>query len=622
MCSYAKLFIAALLQVVPLLCCSAVYLDRTIQREGIAVHVKIEDTKNKFLSKELVAQQPVQINLEAKRLADNQPLDNWSPGAWLDSEISPMSGAVPVCGQRIAGFLSGNFMNRPLLDLTGYFVLTLDEEASVSILDPSVYFANKSSLYSVIKLNKPGFDWVKTSDDTRLFVAIPESREVAVIDLQNQKLIKTLKLKGQPTRLALMPGERLLWVGQTGKAESDNQLSVIDTITTEIVATMALPKGHHEFAFAKRGNRAFVSSRDDASIAMIDSANLKPLKTWRISGLPLAMVVTPQNELWVADAKLGTILRYDSQGEPLGNISLKPGISPMQLSPEQDFVFILNPGEQSLYILDSKNGQLRQTVTVSGRPYDVIFSKDYAYIRTLDTEFSAMISLNELKKNLTITPKQIPIGTSKMAQYANLPLASSMTPSLNLAGAFFALPSERTVYHYMEGMNAPSSGIKTFGHTPLATMVTQRGLLQVAPGRYSTSLRLPSAGRMVLALASENPKFKECISVVVKPDEKPEQQDKVKLEWLNDPVIFKKINEPIELKVRILDNKNLPNKLGITIVPASGGSKAYWPLNADPLQKNVLVAKGMLSEPGGFYLHIVGDLEANSNFATLIVDNP
>lgn len=619
--SYAKLLLGALLQVVPLASYSTVYLDRTVQQEGIAVHIKIEDTNKKISSKHLVAQQPLQISLEAKRLADNQALNNWSPGAWLDSEISPMSGAVPVCGQRIAGFLSGNLMNRPLLDLTGYFVLTLDEEASVSILDPSVYFANKSSLYSVIKLSKPGFDWVKTTDDTRLFVAIPESREVAIIDLQNQKLLKTIKAKGQPTRLALMPGERLLWVGQTGQVESDNQVSVIDTITAELVATTALPKGHHEFAFAKQGNRAFVSSRDDARITMIDSTNLKMLKTWKISGLPLAMAVTPQNELWVADAKLGIILRYDAQGEPLGNISLKSGISPMKLTPEQDFVFILNPGEHSLYILDSKNGQLQQTITVSGRPYDVVFSKDYAYIRTLDTEFAAIISLNELKKSPTITPKQIPIGSSKMAQYADLPLASSMAPSLNLAGAFFALPSERTVYHYMEGMNAPSSGIKTFGHTPLATIVSQRGLLQIGPGRYSTSLRIPSAGRMVLALASENPKFKECISLVVKPDEKPDRQDKVKLEWLNEPVMVKKTNEQIEFKVRILDNKNLPNKLGINIVPASGGSKAYLPLNVDPLDNNVLVAKGALSESGSFYLHIVGD-QVNSNFATLIVNNP
>lgn len=612
--------ITALLWALPLPAVAVTYVDRVIQHEGIEAHLKIQ-SKEKSAPSSLLMHQDIELSIDAKRLADNQPLANWSPSAWLDSEISPMSGAVPVCGQRIAGFLSGNLMNRPLLDLTGYFVLTLDEEASVSVLDPSVYFANKSSLYSVIKLSKPGFDWVKTTDDTRLFVAIPESREVAVIDLQNQKLLKTIKVTGQPTRLALMPGERLLWVGQTGLVESDNQVSVIDTITTEIMATMELPKGHHEFAFAKQGNRAFVSSRDDANIAMIDSANLKMIKNWKIPGLPLAMAVTPQNELWVADAKLGIILRYDAQGEPLGNISLKQGISPMKLTPEQDFVFVLSPGEHSLYILDSKNGQLQQTITVSGRPYDVVFSKDYAYIRTLDTEFAAMISLNELKKNPTITPKQIPIGSSKMAQYANLPLASSMSPSLNLAGAFFSLPSERTVYHYMEGMNAPSSGIKTFGHTPLATMVSERGLLQVAPGRYSTSLRLPSAGRMVLALASENPKFKECISLVVKPDEKPDRQDKVKLEWLNDPVIFKKINELIELKVRILDNKNLSNKLGITIVPASGGSKGYWPLNVDPLDNNVLVAKGALSESGSFYLHIVGD-QVNSNFATLIVNNP
>jgi DNA-binding beta-propeller fold protein YncE len=618
--------LTALLLAMPFKAAPVNYFDRIIQHEGIEARVKIESTDSNSPPTP-IAGQFVQFSIDAKRLADEQPLDAWPVGAWLDLEISPLSGAVPVCGQRIAGFLSGNLMRQPLLDLTGYFVLTLDEEGSVSVLDPSVNFANKSSLYSVIKLGGTGFDWVKTSDDSRLFVAIPDSREVAVIDLQKLKLIQRIKLTGQPTRLALMPGERLLWVGQTGEEDAASQLTVIDTLNGQTVASLPLPKGHHEFAFSEQEKQVFVSNRDDGSIVMIDVINIKPLKTWLIPGMPLSLALTQQSRLlWVADAKWGRILRYTMQGEPLDTIALKPGIGPIRLSPDQDFLFVLNPSEHSVYILDTKDGRLVQTLTISGRPYDVMFSKQYAYIRTLDTEQAALISLNELKKHQDIAPKYIPVGANKMSLSPILPIASSMTPSLNLSGAFFAAPSEGTVYHYMEGMNAPNSGIRTYGHIPLATLVVQSGLRQTGPGHYSALIRLPSAGRLVLALASEAPQFKECISVVVKPEDKPINEDGIKMEWVGKSFISKKPGEEIELRVHSVAKAGVQahpvNTIGVRIVPTSGGKTAYWPLTIDLANKGDFIATGALSEPGSYYLHIVSDTSVTANFATLVIENP
>lgn len=614
--------IAAWLLSMPLSVMATTYYARDIQKEGVALKVSL-DAIDKQAAETPVAGQFVKLSLTAKRLADQQPLKDWSLGAWLDLEISPLSGSVPVCGQRVAGFLSGNLMRQPLLDLTGYYVLTLDQEASVSVLDPAVSFANKSSLYSVIKLGEVGFDWLKTADDGRLFVALPASKEVAVIDLQTLQLIQRIKLPGQPTRLALMPGERLLWVGQTGQEAADSQLSVIDTLQGRVVASQPLPKGHHEFAFGEQGAQAFVSNRDDGSVTLLDAEKIALQKSWKIDGLPLSVAVTGQT-LWVSDAQKGRLLRYNLQGEPLDSMALKPGVGPLRLSPDRTLLFALNPGEHQVYVIDTQQSRLLQSLTISGRPYDVIFSEQYAYIRTLDSEQVAMVSLAELNKPAKAVVKTIPVGANKMSDSGDLPIASSMTPAMGESGAFFAAPAERTVYHYMEGMNAPNSGIRTYGHVPMAALVVRRGLRQVSPGQYEAAFRLPSAGRMVLALVSENPRLVECIGLQVKADQRAVQPAVAKLDWLSETFLRKKADEAFTLRVKTsAAAPQAPFKsLAVRLVPVAGGEGQLLPLTADPAQAGEYTATTRVGQVGSYYLHLIAEPAVSAPFATLSIEQP
>lgn len=224
------------------------YLDRTVEREGISVRIRMDAMEDNAASTPQAGQW-VRLSLDGKRLADDQALSNWRLGAWLDRETDVMSGAVPVCGQRVSRYLSGNLIERPLLDLTGYYVLSMDAEPSVSVLDPSVSFSGRSSLYSAMKLDGKGFDWIKTSDDMRLYVALPNEKKLAIADLQTLRTLNHLIVPGQPTRLALQPDERLLWVGLTGTSSLESAIEIIDTVNDKSVARIPLPSGYHEIAF-------------------------------------------------------------------------------------------------------------------------------------------------------------------------------------------------------------------------------------------------------------------------------------------------------------------------------------------------------------------------------------
>lgn len=622
------LCLALLLEVGPSVS-SAGYLDRTIERDGLQVQLSINPLTEQNAPSLLQAEQLVRIRMAVVRQADGHPLNNWNVGAWLDRAISASSGAIPSCGQRVAGYLGGDLLQRPLLDLTGYYVLTLDAEPSVSVLDPSVSFAGRTSLYGSLKLKGRGFDWVKTSDDAKLFIGLAETPAVAIADLHTLQVLTHVSIPGLPTRLALAPDERLLWVGHIAGAHQTRQqegVSIIDTVTNQLVKSVPLPGGHHEFAFSDDGRFAYATSRRAGTVTVLDAATFLVIRTMTIPGEPMSVVSTPSTgSLWVVDGKHGRVYRYTPQGQPVDSIALQPGLGPAKLSLDKRYVLLVNPSQHRVHVLNAATGQPMHAITVSGKPYDVMFSDQYVYVRSLESEQAALISLAALEKP-DPKPQYIPAGSGILAQAKEgLPIASTMGLTLNKGGAFLASPTERTVYHYMEGMNAPDSGLRTYGHTPMATLAIQRGFRQAGPGEYSAVVKLPSAGRMVLALASDTPKMRECISLHVERAPVAKESERIGFEWLSDPVVHAVAGKPVTVRVRAQNGVKLAadaaNQFELLVIPTRGGQGVRWPLRTDKQATGQLIGEGILAEPGGYYVHIRGAQAVEATFSTLLVES-
>ena len=612
------LFVIAAQAEVPL------YLDRMIEREGISMHLRMEAVDDHAPAVPVAGQQ-VRLWLEGKRLADNQPLSNWPIGAWLDRQTDVMSGAVPVCGQRVGQYLSGNLVHRPLLDLTGYYVLSLDDEPSISVLDPSVSFSGRSSLYTAMQLEGKGFDWVKTSDDAELFVALPEEKKLAVADLQMLQILDTVELQGKPTRLALQPDERLLWIGQTGDAPEQSRVTVFDTVNKVLVADIQLSPGYHEFAFSNDDRMVFASSRQSKTVTLIDANRLEIVRELRLNYEPISLTFDDQQQLlWIIDGRHGVIHRYDSQGTAVDKIQLDAGLGPARLSPDARYMFVVNPSQHWLHVFDTANGKEKHRISISGQPYDVLFSEQYAYIRTLQSELVGLVSLSSLEDAEPIL-KFVPAGAKSLSEVSNLLRASSMALTLDRSGAFFANPAERTLHYYMEGMNAPSSSLRTYGHVPMATMVVQSGLREIKPGLYSAVIRLPAAGNMVLALASEAPIVRECLGLKIGTSKQTVANEAVKARWMNDSVQTVAVGNPVNFRLEIgdeLETENIPGNLFyLRIVPAQGGRTIIWPLKNDPDTANQWVAEGVLSQTGGYYVYVEGEQPINAVYATVLVNH-
>src|SRR5688572_2898369 len=67
--------------------------------------------------------------------ASGTPLSNLYPAAWMDS-LAAGTKAGAECKKKVESFVGGSLLSRPALDLNAYYVLALNQDATISVVNP------------------------------------------------------------------------------------------------------------------------------------------------------------------------------------------------------------------------------------------------------------------------------------------------------------------------------------------------------------------------------------------------------------------------------------------------------------------------------------------------------
>ena len=210
------------------------------------------------------------------------PLTSLRPVAWIDQRRGPERPGPKECREKVQAFLQASFAKRPTLDLNAYFVLTLNQEPNISVIDPLSGFGG-SKLYNLVALPGSGEDWVMSAKQDRLYVSIPSVNQVAVIDIPTWKSVAAIDAGSRPTRVVLQNDGRYLWVG------NDGGVALIDTSTLKPVTSIKTGAGDHEIAFTDDDRYAFVSNKQDGTVSVIDMRKLARVKEIKVGEQPAAL---------------------------------------------------------------------------------------------------------------------------------------------------------------------------------------------------------------------------------------------------------------------------------------------------------------------------------------------
>ena len=431
--------------------------------------------------------------------ATGAPVRGAYPAAWVDrlTEGETMTQAGILA--KTKSFLEGGLFSKPDLDLNAYYVLALNEDGTISVVDPLFGFGG-SKLLAMIPLKTRGDDWTLSADQKTLYVSMADSNEVAVVDTISWEVRASIVTGQSPSRVALQPDQHYLWIANfgSGMETPDRGVTVVNTSNLLTEAHIPTGKGPYEIAFDDDNRFAFVLNRGSGSLSVIDIASLKESREIAVGNRPASMAYCSKaHSLFVTDEDSGEIYVVDGQRhEVIARIKGEPGLGQIRFPPNGQFGFAVNPKRNVLYIIDSSSNRIVQTGDMLHEPYQVAFSDRLAYIRHRQDATVLMVPLDAIGvEGKPVPVVDFPGGQSHPGDGLVSSPADSVVKAPGGGAVLVANDKDRAVYFYKEGMAAPVGQFDNYGHNPRAVLAVDRSLKERStPGVYETAIRLPDPG--------------------------------------------------------------------------------------------------------------------------------
>jgi YVTN family beta-propeller protein len=464
---------------------------------------------------ELLAGADVLARIRLLDVTSGKPVRGYRPKAWISLRQSDHASMEEAdCAARIRMLVSGSLASRATIDLNSYLLLTLNQDKTISVINPQVSFG-ASKLESLIELPANGEDWVLDKSKQWLYVSLPDADAVAIVDMAVRKMVATLSTGdgGKPTRLAWQPDGRLLWLGLDGS----NEVLAIDPDSKKIVQRIPVGGGMHQLAFNGDGRLLFVSNSADDTVTTIDLTTRARKENATVTKTPVALAYASAGRaIYVASLNGDYITQMDGDtGKQLATIATDSGVVALGVEPKGRFVFAVNQLKNAVVIIDSATNAIVARMPVAPEPDQITFTEGYAYIRSLNSEKFSLIDLVGLAMG---KPSVVEIQAGQQApstQPEMIGHAAMIAPTPEGGSAIVANAPDATLYFYQEGMMAPIGTISNYKRAPRGLMILDHGLAQIAPGEYSAIVRLPAQATYDASILIDQPRTTACFETKV-----------------------------------------------------------------------------------------------------------
>ena len=552
------------------------YQPQKYEQEGVAVEFSIDPHESgKGNGPKLMAGSETTVRFKIYDSNSRKALSSLRPAAWIDSRDAGAVTSPRGCREKVQAFLQSSFTRQPTVDLNSYFILTLNNEPNISVIDPLSGFG-RTKLFTLVPLTNPGEDWVMSAKSKRLFVSIPLSKQVVVIDLNGFKVVGTINAGINPSRLFLQNDEKYLWVGNDAGNDAGSGITVIDTSSLKVAAEFKTGLGHHEIVVTPNDRTAFITNRDSGTISVVDVRSLTRMKDIKVGPLPGSIAFSPLSQaVYVGSESEGGISAIGvSRFESMAKFSTAPGLSNIRISPDGRYGFALSQTSNAAYIFDLSTHRLAHTVPVGPKPDQITFTQQFAYVRATGSEFVTMINLAALGKEAAVS--RFPAGQKPPQDSRYTALASAMVPAPEPGAVLVSNAADQMIYYYTEGMAAPMGSFQNYRREPRALLVLNNSLRETEPGVYSTNVRLPAAGEYDVALLLDSPRLINCfrLTIAENPDLPKQEGPPIKVE-LDPGENNLRVGQPFIVRFKVTDAKTQQPKtdlkdMGVLVFLAPG----------------------------------------------------
>ena len=192
---------------------------------------------------------------------------------------------------------------------------------------------------------------------------------------QIAKLLKGLVCAGVVVATAALAAGPKAYVGNF----KDNTVSVIDTATSAVVATVPVVAGPHGMGVTPDGTRVYVSGDNASSLSVIDTASDRVIHTIEVGKTPHGVAMTPDGKtLLVAVYGDNRIAFVDVATNRVAAVVPVPNPHTIAIRPDGKAAYVASqePGNFALVVIGLSSRSVVRSVALEKPPRDPEFGYD------------------------------------------------------------------------------------------------------------------------------------------------------------------------------------------------------------------------------------------------------
>jgi YVTN family beta-propeller protein len=295
--------------------------------------------------------------------------------------------ASTLCG---ANAEQHNFANAATF---GYVVNAQDN--TVSVID-----AASNKVVATIPVGGFPQAVATTPDGAHAYVANSFDNTVSVIETASNTVVETIPVGSAPSGVAVTPDETRSYEDDDGSHQplayvtngGDNTVSVIDTASNTVVATIPVGNTPTGVAITSDGTHAYVGNFFDDSVSVIETGSNTVVDTIPGLRLPTELAITPNGTQWnerndrrhpfayvanSADFSHDTISVIDTtSNKVVATIPVEQLAYGVAITPDGTHAYVTNEAPSTVSVIDTATNKVVATIAVAGGSVGIAITSD------------------------------------------------------------------------------------------------------------------------------------------------------------------------------------------------------------------------------------------------------
>src|SRR5439155_1901215 len=207
-------------------------------------------------------------------------------------------------------------------------------------------------------------------DGKTAWVVYDKSHELGIVDAEARKLVRRVKIGGNPSNLACSPAGAHVYVLDWSSDASDDEVIVYDIKAERIAGRIEVSTWPAHGVFTRDGKTFYVSSETAGNVAAIDTASRRVIATMETGGDAMGLALTADGRLlYAAAGENRRLVKVDTAtNKAIGTIPLPGIVHDAVLTLDGQYIFTTLRKSNKLVVVRTADDKIVATIPQPAYP--------------------------------------------------------------------------------------------------------------------------------------------------------------------------------------------------------------------------------------------------------------